>query len=400
MTGITREEFDLLRREESAAFLREHLNDDPLKLAFQGVAPVLCTQLKYLRRIREKLPRYYDALAVIPPVSYEQASSFQTTAARDFSGRRALDLTCGLGADTLRLAECFDRVVTLEREELLCEIARYNFARMGAKNIDVIHTDCESYLAAYNGEPFDLVFADPARRDEKGRHFLLPDCSPDILELLPILRRISRRLMVKLSPLFDVDEAVRLFGGTVRIEVLSVAGECKELLVDLDFAATEPGGIINRIIERSGTCCSFPFPSDKVPAIPDTLPPEDAAYALIPDVALVKSRTVEAFFERYAAGQRFCRTAGNLILSDRDIDGFPGKSYPVGAILPYRPKTLKTWLKKEGIKSVTLITEGSFAESGTIRKALSLREGSDATLIATRIGESPVLILTGAPQSK
>ena len=49
---------------------------------------------------------------------------------------------------------------------------------------------------------------------------------------------------------------------------------------------------------------------------------------------------------------------------------------------------------------MTLIKEGIFEEICTIRKALSLREGSDATLIATRIGESPVLILTGAPQSK
>ena len=44
------------------------------------------------------------------------------------------------------------------------------------------------------------------------------------------MRRVGARLCLKNSPLFDVDEALRLF-PTARIEAVSVHGECKELLV-------------------------------------------------------------------------------------------------------------------------------------------------------------------------
>jgi hypothetical protein len=49
-----------------------------------------------------------------------------------------------------------------------------------------------------------------------------------MVALYPALGRITERVAIKNSPLFDIEEAFRLFGDCT-VEVLSLAGECKEV---------------------------------------------------------------------------------------------------------------------------------------------------------------------------
>ena len=102
-------------------------------------------------------------------------------------------------------------MVTLERSETLARIAAENFRRLQAANIEVVHTSAEEYLQR-PGLHFDWIFADPDRRSADGRKLVrLEACSPDVTALMPLIARASGRLCIKNSPLFDVDEALRLF---------------------------------------------------------------------------------------------------------------------------------------------------------------------------------------------
>ena len=184
-------------------------------------AALVATQVKYLGRAAAKLPSYRAARCILPPRAFEQASSEACAAHKRIGGEAVLDLTCGLGVDAFALSRRFGRVVTLERDPLLARIARDNFARLGVTNVEVVCASAEEYLAR-TGERFDWVYADPDRRDAAGRKQVrLEACSPDIVALMPAVRRVAGRLCLKNSPLFDVDAAFALFGGC-ETEVVSL----------------------------------------------------------------------------------------------------------------------------------------------------------------------------------
>ena len=63
-------------------------------------------------------------------------------------------------------------------------------------------------------EHADVVFLDPARRNEHGaRTFGIEDCTPNVLELLPLLRMKADTVVLKLSPMLDWRNAETAFHG-------------------------------------------------------------------------------------------------------------------------------------------------------------------------------------------
>ena len=228
---MTREELSTLLQPELRQAIEENIDRDPLQVALdRGIvhAREVASQVKYLQRARTKLPRLYEARAIIPQRAFEQSSSEECAAAKRMRGSRLLDLTCGLGMDTLAMADRFERVVAVERDEVLADVVRENLHRMGVENVEIVTASAEEYVASCE-EHFDWVYADPARRTAEGKRVVrLEECSPDMVALYPARDRITERVAIKNSPLFDVDEAFRLFGAC-GVEVISLGGECKEV---------------------------------------------------------------------------------------------------------------------------------------------------------------------------
>lgn len=208
--------------------VEQRLDFDPARIALEKRLPdaaAVATRVKYLQRARAKLPSWFAARCELPPRAYEQASSETAALCKWCEGDAALDLTCGLGVDAWALSKRFRRVVALERDEALASTARENFRRLGVSNIEVLNIPAETYLADRT-EHFDWIWADPDRRDATGRRRVrLEDCSPNVLTL-----PLHGKLALKLSPLFDVKEARRLFPDA-HIEVLSLHDECKEVRI-------------------------------------------------------------------------------------------------------------------------------------------------------------------------
>ena len=213
----------------------KNIERDPLQVALDGRVPharEVATQIKYLQRARKKLPRLYAACGIIPARAFEQSSSEECAAAKRIEGDSLLDLTCGLGMDAAAMASRFRRVVALERDEVLAAVTRENMRRMGIENVEVVNASAEEYLSS-TAERFDWVYADPDRRTAEGqRVFRLEECSPNMLALMPQIERLTSRVAIKNSPLFDVEEAFRLF-PRASVEVVSLGDECKITGFDL-----------------------------------------------------------------------------------------------------------------------------------------------------------------------
>ena len=397
---MTREEFSILCLPEVRQAVAENRGRDAAAVALDRRIPharEVASQVKYLSRAVSKLPSYAEAGCILPARAFEQSSG-ELCAARKHgsggSGGSALDLTCGLGTDTLYLARRFAHVTAIERDDVLADVARENFRRLGVGNVEVVCSSAEDFLAGCSrtGRRFDMIYADPDRRDPSGRKMVrIEDCSPDIAALLPTIKSVASACCIKLSPLFDVDEAFRIFGD-VTVEAVSAGGECKEVLVyddgshtaRLSAVALHPDGtssevsfLRSEVSDASGALCTQPFD----PSCCRTLG--------IPDPALQKARLVS----RALAGRaRVWSQNGFAFSAESDPSDAAGglcRWYAVESIEPYSPRRLRRELKGLGVE----LFKRDFPLSLTdIRRACSIREGDDLRAAVTKIGEEYLFI--------
>ena len=386
MSRLSPDDFSILSDPETAALVETHLADDPARLALRlkgdrEQARLVCQQVKYLQRAKSKLPSYYAARCIVPPLAYEQCSSEAAASGKNYSGKLCIDLTGGLGVDSYHFSKHFGQVITIERDPVLASVSRHNFALLGGDNITVENTSAEEFLSRYDGPKADLIYLDPARRNEGKRVFLLEDCSPNALELLPLLLKWGERVVVKLSPLFDIDEAIRVFGPHLSlVEVVSVAGEVKELLVEL-MESPEPLRISVNIAGHERYLFT---PEDREERISGKLTTED--YLLIPDAAFYKGRLVGALFHRYFAEDKIIYPEKNgFAFACHLPEGFPGRAYRIEERMPYRPKQLKKWFSEQSIARVNILRRRFPFASEEIKQALRVKEGGADWLAFTEI---------------
>lgn len=374
---------DIMLNEEFRQLVLRNIERDPVAVAMDkhiANASLVATQVKYLQRARHKLPRLYEAGCVIPPRAFEQSSSEESASVKAISGGALLDLTCGLGIDVMHFAKRFDRVVTLERDEALAKVVRYNFALLGIDNVEVITTSAEEYVAATT-DHFDWVFADPDRRSAEGKKMVrMEDCSPDVISLMPRLREIASRVGLKLSPLFDVDEAFRLLPGS-EVEVVSIGGECKELNI---YTGAEKE--LLRVVVAGVGSWEFEPQSMRVMPTVEPLDVERAKYLIIPDVALQKGRVAIAAFKPFA---QIWSNNGYAFAEALPEEVLPAKVYAIERMSRYNPKQLKREFKGVGVEVLKRDTPLSV---DAVRRATGMRAGSERMVAITAIASENWII--------
>lgn len=373
---MTLAEFEILCREDVRRAIVENIARDPVSIAFDKHiehASLVATQVKRLQRAKSKLPSYYAACAILPPRAYEQSSSELCAAENSLSGEAVLDLTCGLGVDTLALSRKFKRVVSCERDEVLAAITRHNLALLGVENVTVENCSAEEYLATTT-EHFDWIFVDPDRRGERGEKLvLLEECSPNVVALFPRIMEVADALCIKSSPLFDTAEAERKFGDC-SVEVLSLGGECKQVNIYVDGKKPTHSAVavgVGKFEVESSRIAEFSFAD----AVADL---SEYQYLIIPDVALVHSRLTAAAF----AGKADIWSNNGVALSREYPENVLGRVFKIEQIADFGNKELKKSLKGKKIE----IFRRDFPHTNSeICKRFSIKEGAAERWCFTRI---------------
>ena len=151
---------------------------------------------------------------------------------------RIADLTGGMGVDAWAFAQVAEEVLYNEMQVELVRATELNFRELGVENVRFRNCRVEPGKVAEVLDGFrpDVIFLDPARRAGDGRKvFLIEECQPDVLGLLPELFEASRYVLLKLSPMADITMACKRLGAHVKeVHVVAAGGECKELLFLLD----------------------------------------------------------------------------------------------------------------------------------------------------------------------
>ena len=247
----------------------------------------------------------------------------------------------------------------------------------------VHHTHAEDFLSDLTGF-VDWMIIDPQRRDahKKGK-ISFADCTPNIIELLPTLLKKSRHILIKASPMLDIQAALQNLSHVQNIYTVAWQKQCKEVLFHLTSESpdgTEPE-IHAVLLDNDGAVQSrFSFIwSQERDAAPSFSNPQ--RYLYDPHPAMMKAGGFKILCERYNVAKLAPMT--HLYTSNQQINDFPGQCFEIVNILAVDRKALrKMFPNKNG---VTLMLRNSGFEIGTLYKKLKCTEGNDLLLCATTL---------------
>lgn len=380
----------MILNEATQDFIRQHRRDDVRRLALlghkpQGVdLPAALQQIQGWQTARTKLPAWAEREDIVfpPHLNMEQCSSEvtarykQALAARLCKQKRAMaDLTGGMGIDFSMLAQGFDRAIYVERNPLLCQLMEHNGHALGLKNMEVRHADCTEALSEL--PPLDLIFMDPARRDNHGgKVFALQDCQPDVLSMRDALLEKAHTLLLKLSPMLDWHQAVQQLGCVQEVHIVSTGNECKELLLVCASEGASTGSVY--CVNDGQTLC-FPMDSEPMRGLKTAAEVCPGHYLYEPNASVMKAGCFGLVCEKYGVGT-LARNS-HLFVSPRLIGDFPGRKFRVKAVSSLNKKELRRALGD--LKQANIAVRNFPLTSNELRKRLRLRDGGDAYLFAT-----------------
>lgn len=393
----------------TAEFIREYRERDIRQLALQANRfpdvdmPYALDQIQGWQIARRKLPKWAACDGVIfpPHLSMEQCSSeptaqYKLNLAMEWAERvghasRMTDLTGGFGVDFSFTSCAFAAATYVERNEQLCHIVEHNLPLLGLNNATVVCADAVEYLSTV--EPQTMLFLDPARRDEHGaKTVMLADCTPDVVQLLPKLLEKSRFTMLKLSPMLDWHKAVDDLQGTVReVHIVSVGGECKELLLVLSTVVeSELKVYCADLSTASDTSSLFVYtPGSSAPVANSTFNIQHSTFLHEPNASIMKA----GCFDELAAAYGVSPVSRNshLFLSDEPVEDFPGRSFVVERVTTMNKGELRKALA--GIEKANIATRNFPLTVAELRKRLKIKDGGDVYIFATTTAEGEHLLL-------
>ena len=387
---------EITMNQATSNYIQKHASDDVRQLALQGSKDpevdmtFALEQIAGHQKAKTKIPSWaaIDGIIYPPHLSMEQCSSEQTARYKaNIAGKGTflVDLTGGFGVDLAFMAKIFERAIYVERQEQLCAISSENYKRLSLHHIEVVCGDGIDYL--HQLDHADLIFLDPARRDEYGgRTYGIADCTPNVLEILDELLEKADRVMLKLSPMLDWRKAVEDLGGKVsEVHIVSVDNECKELLLILE-ADERPLKVFcvnnDNVFSFDGDYKSPTYLSGITnPLQQERQSPINYHFLFEPNASIMKAGCFDILAEKFGAKQ--LDKNSHLFVSDRDIPEFPGRRFTIERTTSMNKRELKEALS--GIDRANITVRNFPMSVAELRKKLKLKDGGDLYVFAATV---------------
>lgn len=392
-----------LRTPEGAALLERAaaLEKDPFAAsrlrghAAPDLAAAAVEQIRLRRRASRKFSRaqqMWFTSSLLEQASAEVVSRYRARRYAPFCtrGDPVADLCCGLGGDSIGLAEQ-GAVQAMDADPLSLALSEANAEAYGLAGR--VH----SRLGVLPGAapPVTAAWIDPARREPAGcgdgrdgrRTRNLEVMSPRLSEVLALSERIPN-LGVKLSPAAPESElARRLTNHPHERELISVAGELREQVVwlgELGRAGTHRA----TLLPVGATLEGHPKAYERVAS--------PGSWLIEPDGAVIRAGLVGNLADQLGAWPIDPRLA--YLSSDRPTPTALGTWYRVGPPERFSGKALGARLRALGAGDVVFKTRGAAVQPEILRQQVRavLKQGEPAcrpVVFITRLGDRPVMIV-------
>lgn len=380
-----------------------HISADRILLGCNSIPNELkkdiAIQIEANKKIENKIPSWSGFRVYIPEkINLEQASS-ELTAKYKIKYIQdndvIVDLTSGLGVDLFFMSYKAKLGIHIEKNSDLSESAKYNYCRLlgeGAYDDKFVFIT-EDYLNAIekvikNYSP-NIVYIDPARRsidNNEKRLYSIEDCQPNILTVIAEIDQLSEiynnkidRYIIKISPMFDIIELTKKIKNISNIDIISVKGEVKEILLNILPKYTNEALISSVNIISDDNTIVYSSYLDKGKTINIELSsPFQYIYEM--NSATLKSglyKSVALDFDL-----KLISHESKLFTSDKIEEGFPGKIMKLEGVLPFSKNSIK--LIKKKYCEAQIRTRCFPITSESLRSRLSLSESESLRIIGTK----------------
>lgn len=386
---------------EFTEFIKSHKNDDPIKLRlrYRGSEPWIENAITHIQCIQKAGKKFiitssgkeFRPEILLSPLSIEQSTSADIALFHRSliePGSKVLDMTMGLGTDTMAIATADNTIVTsCELSPLLAAAGRYNFA--GYNNVNIIEGDSVEFLKSHNGS-FDIIFIDPARRGETGqRVYNLHDCTPDLIDILPLLFEKSRLIIAKLSPMLDISQTLRDLPHTKRLYAVDNGSECKELLAVIEHDFNEEPDII---IKNGDNEFQFKQSQEQNSNVV-MASPAIGMYLLEPSPAVMKAAPFKLMASRFNIAKLAHNT--HLYLSSDVVGSFPGHQLRITDIVEFTSKEIKRFSTRYPEANIT--TRNFPLTVDQLYKKLKIKQSSPIRVFAVTGQNGKKMLIIAEP---
>lgn len=389
--------------QETMDFVQQHIQSDTTRLLLQASRypeidmPFAVEQILARRQIKEKLPAWYANKGLVFPskIAAEQCSSELTGLYKQRLVKESdhlCDLTGGLGIDSYFYSLKTRKVTYIERFESYVEAARSNFAHLGAENITVMNGQGEDL--AKEIKDVDVFYLDPARRgDGNKRVFALTDCEPDLTVLRSVLLNLAPVIIAKLSPMADISHTLALLPETVRVHVVSVKNECKELLFVLDRTPIDPSSVSITCVNLLSADQSqeFTFTLDEERNVQPVYAHEAGQFLYEPHASILKAGAYKMISSRYEVKKLHVNS--HLYTSDTLRTDFPGRLFEIDEVIPFTSAVSKKIAKN--IPQANITVRNFPLTVDALRSKTKIKEGGDTYLFATTLASGDKVLIRG-----
>lgn len=375
--------------------------DDPLGLVTRlrkqfsrPEAAALIDQAHLRRKATRKFPqaeRLFYVDEALEQASGRAVAAYRAQVLVDAGVERVADLGCGIGADTIAMAEAGLQVLAIELDPLRARLAEANVATLGlAERVTVICADWTT-LSFTGATHVDVAFVDPARRVADGsggrkRAWHLDDMVPPLPAAVRLRDQVAD-VMVKAAPGIELSEV------PPEADVVFVATGTRLKEAQLRFGALRTGHRRSAVV--------LPGPHRLVPGDIDTAPggatvdlrsPQRVLYE--PNPAILRAGLVRTLGAQLGASQLDARIA--YLTSEHHVRTPFARAWAIERHGPFNLKELNRWLREAGAGRVIVKKRGAPIDPDAFRKRLkTVRGGPEMTVFVTRVEGRPWMLLCG-----
>jgi hypothetical protein len=268
-----------------------------------------------------------------------------------------------------------------------------------------IHKSDESQFRRGHISQNTLIYLDPHRRDDTGSKVVrLQDCEPNILAIKDLLFKYTDNILLKASPMLDIDLAILDLRNVSQVYVVAVENEVKEVLFHLinsrsddsqtaqtvmsDYRQTTTNEVIINAVNLTkthSTTLSFTKSEEKNASIKLGSPQQ---YLYEPNAAIMKAGGFR-FIAQHFDLQKIAPHS-HLYTSEELVDNFQGRTFKIVAVCKLDKKEISKHLSENkaniAIRNFPLTVQ-------QIRDKLKLSDGGNEYLFATTDAQNQKIVI-------
>ncbi|MBP6385577.1 MAG: RsmD family RNA methyltransferase [Pseudarcicella sp.] len=380
-------------------FIFDNINADTHQLLLQNAlkdahkTKNIVLQIQARQKAKLKIPTWEACKTLIfdSSLSLEQSSSELTAIYKSHlippNSNQMADLTGGMGVDIAFMSQKMQKAYHIERNKSLSQTTAYNFKQLEINNVEFLNTEASQFLENHNAS-LDLVYLDPARRDNSGDKVVsLASCEPNILHIKDTIFGKTNRILLKTSPMLDIDTAINQLQNVKKIHILAVENEVKELIFDLekDYNQACEYQAVNLLKNKPSQYFSG-NKQDETNAKADFSAPLNYLYE--PNASVLKA----GFFKLFAQKNDLKKISSNshLYTSDHYDDNVQARIFTIVAVCKLDKKQIQAHCP-EGKANIS--TRNFPLKPDQIRKKIELKDGGDIYLFATTDQQNNKIVL-------